>query len=156
MSLIMICTRYHSCSEHRSRRMWVHDMNKHTNRLSSLCYDLSDILYSSRDTETANTSFSSIFESWLIFHSLKQQNSTKIHCPLKSVPVTSPVFFWRVKKFQTLKLKALRRAAKKRQSTKKMLGAALVLRVATCCRRRSLFIKNYCKKTLALRENNAM
>ncbi len=71
--------------------------------LSLLCSFLSDVSYSSGYMETANTSFSSIFESWPIYHSLKKWNGTTICCQLKWVPVTSQVLLWKVEKSETLK-----------------------------------------------------
>ncbi len=57
--------------------------------LSLLWWFLSDISYSSRYTETANTSFSFIFKSCPIYYLLKLQHNKKVYCLLKRAPTST-------------------------------------------------------------------
>ncbi len=116
---------------------------------------LSDMSYSSGYTETANTSFSSIFKSGPIHHSLKQRINTTIYCSLKRARVTSPALFWKVKKF--LNFEALRAAAqKRRRAQNKTLGAALFLCAAACFCRCSVLSENNLKKRSWLRKKRSV
>ncbi len=108
--------------------MWVHDMNKHTNKLSSLCYDSFCWTYRAAvgtwRWPTPASSPSSSPDG-----STTRWNNTTIHCLLTRAPVMLPVLFWKFEKFYTLK-RSEQPHKKGRVFGKKMLGAVLLFHAA--------------------------
>ncbi len=94
-----------------------------------------------------NTSFSSIFESWPIYHSLKQRNNTTIHCSLTSAFLKS----WEILNFDALEV--LRAAAQKRWNARKENAGRCTFSPCGCLLLQTLSLYwEQMKKMLALRK----